>query len=162
MQYGKTKMKKVYLETSFFSFYYDERPESSYRSQVTRDWWEHERHRYDLVTSYVSIEEAGLPVYPNWEKVKALAEQVPVLAEAPDIGGIVKVYLEHQLMPQDDVADALHLAIASYHEVDYLLTWNCRHIANVNKYEHIRAINLRLGLLTPFLITPELLFAEDE
>ncbi len=155
-------MKKVYLETSFFSFYYDERPESSYRSRVTRDWWEHERDKFELVTSYITLEEAGQPVYPNWEEVKKLVEQVDVLAEVPDISGIVKVYLEHQLMPRDDVADALHLAIASYHEVDYLLTWNCRHIANANKYEHIRAINLKLGLLTPLLITPELLFAEEE
>lgn len=155
-------MKKVYLETSFFSFYYDERPECAYQRERTRKWWKNERHRYDLVTSYITLEEAGEPVYPNWEKVKAMADKVPILAEVHDVAGIVNVYLEHHLMPKNDAADAFHLAIASYHEVDYLLTWNCKHIANANKYEHIRAVNLRLGLLTPFLITPDLLFSEDE
>ncbi len=154
-------MKKVYLETSIFSFYYDDRPACSHQHEVTRKWWKWERYKYDLVTSYVALDETAEPVYPNWQKVVALAETVPVLAEVPDIEGIVKIYLDHHLMPRNDVADAFHLAIASYHEVDYLLTWNCKHIANANKFEHIRAINLRLGLLTPLLITPDLLFSEE-
>jgi hypothetical protein len=65
-------------------------------------------------------------------------------------------------MPADDAGDAAHLAIASYHGVDYLLTWNCRHLANANKFAHIREINRRLGLLTPELVTPEQLFMEEE
>jgi predicted nucleic acid-binding protein len=89
-----------------------------------------------------------------------LALGVPVLADAPELKGIVRLYLEHQLMPQDDAGDALHLAIASFHAVDYLMTWNCRHLANANKFEHICRINLRLGLLTPLIVTPAQLFEE--
>jgi len=155
-------MKTVYLETTVFSFYYDERPASSYRRDVTREWWDQESHRYYLVTSYMTLEEVGQPVYPNWEKVRALADGVPVLQNTPEIEGIVNIYLEHCLMPQNDMGDAFHLAMACYYEVDYLLTWNCKHIANANKYEHIRGVNLRLGLLTPLLITPEQLFTEEE
>ena len=99
-------------------------------------------------------------MYPNWEKVATLAEQVQVLEETPEIRGIVKVYLENKLMPADDVGDAAHLAIASFYSVDFLLTWNCIHLANANKMEHIRRINMRLGLLSPELITPEQLFME--
>jgi hypothetical protein len=65
-------------------------------------------------------------------------------------------------MPADDAGDAAHLAVASYHGVDYLLTWNCRHLANANKFEHIRVINRRLGLMTPELVTPEQLFEETQ
>jgi hypothetical protein len=70
--------------------------------------------------------------------------------------------MEQQIMPADDAGDAAHLAVASYHGVDYLLTWNCRHLANANKFEHIRVINRRLGLMTPELVTPEQLFEETQ
>ena len=58
--------------------------------------------------------------------------------------------------------DALHLALASFHKCDFLLTWNCAHIANANKFEHIRIINARLGLFVPALVTPIELCAEDK
>ena len=74
--------------------------------------------------------------------------------------GIIKAYVDHRLMPASDVGEAAHLAIASFHAVDYLLTWNCRHLANANKFEQIRSINRRLGLLTPELVTPEQMFEE--
>jgi hypothetical protein len=70
-------------------------------------------------------------------------------------------YQEHLLMPMGTTGDALHLATASFHEIDYLLTWNCKHLANTNKIRHIRVINMRLGLWTPTLLTPEMLRGED-
>jgi hypothetical protein len=57
-------------------------------------------------------------------------------------------------MPQDPAGDALHLALASYYRVDVLLTWNCLHIANPNKMDHIRLVNFELGLPMPLLTTP--------
>ena len=84
-----------------------------------------------------------------------------MLEDVPEIRGIVKVYLENKLMPADDFGDAAHLAIASFYSIDFLLTWNCIHLANANKSEHIRKINMRLGLLSPDLITPEQLYMED-
>jgi hypothetical protein len=57
-------------------------------------------------------------------------------------------------MPADPVGDALHLAAASYHKCDFLLTWNSRHLANANKFAHIRRINTMLSLFVPMLVTP--------
>ena len=57
-------------------------------------------------------------------------------------------------MPQDVLGDALHLALASYHKCDYLLTWNCKHLANPNKFKHMRIVNTSLGLYTPEITTP--------
>jgi len=57
-------------------------------------------------------------------------------------------------MPADPRGDALHLAVASFHKADFLLTWNCNHIANPNKFDHIRRVNTMLGLFTPELVTP--------
>jgi len=157
---GVDSGKSVYVETSVFSFYHDVRAASAYRRSVTRAWWKSERRRYNVFTSRFTVEEAGAPVYPGWRKVLALARSVEVLEVTDELGGIIKAYIDHQLMPADDAGDAAHLAIASYHAVDYLLTWNCQHLANANKFEHIRSINRRLGLLTPELVTPEQLFEE--
>jgi predicted nucleic acid-binding protein len=153
--------KSVYLDSTVSSFYYDEREGSRYRRQISVDWWDTQRRHYDLYTSFLVLQEVANPVYTGWEKVAALAEQVPLLEAAPEIRGIVKVYLENKPMPAGDAGDAVHLALASYHSMDYLLTRNCLHLANANKVEHIRRINMRLGLLTPNLITPEQLFVEE-
>lgn len=152
--------KTVYLETTVFSFYYDERPECAWRRQVTRSWWRSQKRSYRIGTSAFAVEELSQPVYPGWQKVAGLARSVPVFDVVEDIAGIIDVYLEQHVMPADDAGDAAHLAVASYHGVDYLLTWNCRHLANANKFEHIRIVNRRLGLLTPEIVTPEQLFGE--
>jgi hypothetical protein len=66
-------------------------------------------------------------------------------------------------MPAGPAGDALHLAIASYHKCDFLVTWNCRHLANAKKFGHLRKINTLLGLFIPALVTPlELLGESDE
>ena len=63
-------------------------------------------------------------------------------------------YIQHKAMPKDPAGDALHLALASYHKCDFLLTWNCNHLANANKFTHIQRLNTLLGLFTPGLVTP--------
>jgi hypothetical protein len=65
-------------------------------------------------------------------------------------------------MPEDPAGDALHLALASFPKCDYLVTWNCRRLANANKCGHIREINRRLGLKSPDLVTPQELLGEYE
>ncbi len=151
----------VYLDSTIFSFYYDARPGSVHRRDITVDWWKTQRRFYDVYTSYFVLKEVGNPVYPDFENVSALAQGVPVLEIVSEIRGIVTVYLENKLMPSDDAGDAAHLAMASFYAMDFLLTWNCLHLANANKVAHIRSINMRLGLLTPQIITPEQLYMEE-
>lgn len=72
-------------------------------------------------------------------------------------------YLRHKLMPRNPSGDALHLALASYYECDLIVTWNCKHLANANKFMHIRQINHRMGLSVPEIVTPlELLKRTDD
>jgi len=79
-----------------------------------------------------------------------------------EIEEIVDEYISHHIMPNDPKCDALHLALASYHQCHFLLTWNCAHLANANIFEHIRHINTMLGLYVPILTTPfELLHWEE-
>jgi hypothetical protein len=89
-----------------------------------------------------------------------LLNDIPFLIVESEIAEITDVYIRHKVMPNDPTGDALHLAIASYHKCDYLLTWNCKHIANANKFEHIKRINMLLGVFMPNLITPLELLGE--
>ncbi len=64
-------------------------------------------------------------------------------------------------MPKDPGGDALHLAVASFHKCDFLVTWNCKHLANANKFGHIRQVNDILGIGNPTLVTPLELLNEN-
>jgi predicted nucleic acid-binding protein len=156
---------KVYIETSIPSFYYEERPEPDMvaRKLWTRQWWEQSGSYYSLVTSVAVLDELRQGTYPNKTAVLDLVNTLPLIPVTQEIVEIVQTYIQHHVMPQDPVGDALHLALASYHKCDFLLTWNCRHLANANKFGHIRRVNALLGLYVPALVTSlELLGDSDE
>lgn len=71
-------------------------------------------------------------------------------------------YIQEKVMPRSLAGDAHHLASASFYSVDFLLTWNCNHLANANKFRHIQIINARLGLKNPYIVTPQQLVKEQE
>jgi hypothetical protein len=90
-----------------------------------------------------------------------MVESLPLLPITDEVVEIARLYVRHRLMPEAVGGDALHLAVASLHEMDYLLTWNVRHLANPNKIEHMTVINRRLGLLSPVILSPEELWMEE-
>ncbi len=155
---------KVYIETSIPSFYYEARtePDMVARRQWTRQWWDEFRHRYFLVTSPAVLDELSYGDYPNKEDAVGLVRDVPLVPVEPEVTEIVETYIRQQVMPSDPVGDALHLALASYHKCDFLVTWNCRHLANANKFGHIRRVNVMLGLYVPSLVTPLELLGEGK
>lgn len=91
----------------------------------------------------------------------AFATSLIMLPLTDEVRGVAKIYAERLVMPKSHLGDALHLAIASVYEMDYLMTWNCRHLANPNKVSHIAEINRRLGLMVPQMVTPAMLYPED-
>ncbi len=150
----------VYIETTIPSYYHETRGDARavVWREFTRDWWDRERGNFDCYTSDFSVLELQKGNHPNREQKVALIEDLPRLDYAEEIDEIIEIYIKNLVMPADAQGDAAHLAMASYHSIDYLLTWNCRNLANANKYGHIQRINLRLGLATPLIITPEQLF----
>lgn len=148
--------KRVYIETTIPSFYYEARkePEMIARRNWTRDWWNRDAQKYELVTSEPVLEELKKGFHPNKKSVTALVRNIPILTVDPEITDIVRAYIRHKVMPSDPVGDAIHLALASYHKCDFLLTWNCNHLANANKFFHIRRVNAMLSLFTPSIVTP--------
>lgn len=150
-------METVYIETTIPSFYFERReaPEMVARRNWTCQWWdERGRTEYDKVTSQAVVDELTRGLFPGKDDALALIGDLDLLPIVEEIEETVTVYLSHHLMPQDAVGDALHLALASYYGCDYLLTWNCKHLANANKYRHIRRINAMMDLVTPNLVTP--------
>ena len=128
----------------------------------TRQWWDHERRNYDLFTSVPVLEELERGRQPCRRQALEMLAGIPVLPLNRDIEGAADVYVESTVMPSDPRGDALHLALASYHRCHFLLTWNCAHLANANKFEHIRHVNMMLGLFVPSLVTPVQLLREEK
>lgn len=155
---------KIYIETTIPSFYFETRRnvECISRRNWTRRWWDDQRHEYELATSLVVRGELSDPKYPETKRRNALAlvDELPLLDLASQIDEIVDVYVGNLLMPQQPTADAIHLALASFYGCDVLLTWNCVHLANPNKFRHIESINKRLKLTVPAVITPLELLGE--
>ncbi len=147
---------RTYIETTIPSFYHEIRtePEMVARRQWTREWWDNHRVGYACVTSIPVIEELETGEHPKKPETLNLVSGLPLLAIEVPIGEIVDTYVRRHVMPRDPRGDALHLALASYHRCQFLLTWNCEHLANANKQEHIRHVNTLLGLPVPILTTP--------
>lgn len=154
--------KSVYLDSTIASHYFDERPELRFVVDVTKSWWDNQRVNYDLFTSEYSLFELQQGQYPNKSAVLDLVGAVKVFPTDDEIASIAEVYMKEYVMPKGAAGDAFHLACASLHKVDYLLTWNCQHLANANKGQHIHVTNAKLGIFTPAIVTPLQLFQEEE
>jgi len=117
-----------------------------------------------LVSSQAVINELNNGDYPDSKRQNCLAllDDLTFLPIEEEIALIVKTYLQHKLMPDDTSGDALHLAIASNHKCDILLSWNCKNLANANKFNHIRYVNNLLLLYVPILTTPLELLGETD
>lgn len=146
--------KTVYIDTTIPSYYVDKRKELKLHTDRTQEWWDNERFLYDIYTSDFVILELSEGKYPNQDKAIKLVENIPRLEPIEKLEDIVSVYLLHKLMPSNDIRDAFHLAFASFYKMDYLITWNCEHLANAHKQNHIRIINFQLGFNIPLIITP--------
>lgn len=148
-------MPRVYIETTIPSYYFETRTTATAVAwrKATREWWA-QASTFELVTSRFVLNELSLAPPSKRDDCLALLRGVRVLPEPDRVALVIREYIRHALMPADDVGDAAHLAMASLHRVDFLLTWNCKHLANANKIPHIQSINRRLGLGVPILATP--------
>ena len=158
-------MPRVYIETSIVS--YLRQPTSGQiitaaRQLLTRRWWEEERSHYELVTSQYVIDEAadGDPRLAR-ERLDSLAG-IPLLQLGPEIDAIAEEITSRAILPSKAQVDALHIAAAAHHRIDYLLTWNCTHIANARILPGIRDVLSDLGCFVPIICTPEEMVDDDQ
>jgi len=157
---------KVYLETSIVS-YLTARPTNNLIAaawqQETLNWWETQRHRFDLYISAVVQEEASRgDGAAASRRLEALAG-IPLLPFTEEAVNLSKALIQQGGLPAKALDDALHISLAAVHGMDYLLTWNCRHIDNAEKKPIIRRICQAYGLVCPEIATPiELMGANED
>jgi hypothetical protein len=157
--------KTVYIETSIVS-YLTARPSSDLLAaawqKTTVDWWETQRSRFDLYTSDVVLEEAGRGDSDAVaRRLEALAG-IPLLAVTDAVPALSKVLIREGALPTKAVGDSLHIALSAVHGIDYLLTWNCRHIDNAEMKPVIRGVCITQGHTCPEICTPQELMGMSE
>jgi predicted nucleic acid-binding protein len=155
----------VYVETSIIS-YLAARPSrdvvTAGHQQTTHEWWANERNGFLLKTSSLVLREAsaGDPMAAaarlHWLR------DIPLLTITPEAERLSEALLSQAALPSKAAADALHIATAAVHRANYLLTWNCTHIANAIKRPQIERICRELGYEPPVLCTPEELTGGQE
>ena len=157
-------METVYIETTIPSLYFDDRSDAKTiaRREWTRNWWDKHRQRYRLYIGAPVIEELSRGAHPQKSEKLGLLAGIEILRVTGRVAEAVEVYIDRYVMPRDPFGDAAHLALASVYKCDYLLTWNCVHLANANKAGHIRMVNTLLGLHVPQLVTPIELAGDEE
>lgn len=158
-------MPTVYIETSIVSFLRKNpraAPDSVLRQQITRAWWDSHRHRYELVTAQYVVDECntGNATFAA-ERLEVLS-QIPLLSLGDDIDRLAAEILLRAILPADALLDALHIACAAVNRVDYLLTWNCRHIANPMILPRVFRTLDDFGLPFPVICTPKDMMDEFE
>lgn len=149
--------RKIYVETSVIS-YLTTRPSKTIigaaHQQITLAWWEL-RSDYELLVSQSVWQEcaAGDPVAA--QKRLTVLDGISVLAITQDMIDLARSLIEQAIIPVKAIEDALHIAVSTLHHVDFLLTWNCRHIANPVIQEKIAVYLEQHGLFLPIICTPE-------
>ena len=148
--------KRIYIDTSIPSSYYTLRTDEDAlaKQRMTRQWWNEYANQFSLTSSVAVIGELTRGRSEATQMRRALIESIELLPITNQIQQIAQIYIDKLIMPQDPHGDALHVAIASFYDVNALLTWNFSHIANPNKIHLIQRINHELGLSTPDLTAP--------
>ena len=149
---------KVYLETSVIS-YLTARPSRDVvklaKQELTREWWRENAAHFDLYISPPVMDEikAGNPEAAG-QRLSAV-DELPVLEVNADILMLYQYLLSAKIVPQKAAADAFHIAIAAYHGMSYLLTWNFKHINNAAMREKVTAAVEKAGYTEARTVTPE-------
>ena len=153
---------RLYVETTIPS-YLTARPSRDTvlagQQEATRRWWEEKRGNYDLYVSELVLEEtaAGDPAMAA-ARHAALAG-LPQLAQTPEVDALATRLLERGIIPPSAAPDAEHIALAVVHAMNFLLTWNCKHIANALHRRRVEAVCAEAGLVCPIICTPHHLIA---
>ena len=153
---------RLYIETTIPS-YLTARPSRDTilagQQETTRRWWEKKRREYDLYVSELVLEEtsAGDPAMAAARH--AVLAGLPQLAQTPEVDALAARLLEQGIVPPSAAPDAEHIALAAVHAMNFLLTWNCKHIANAFHRRRVEAVCAEAGFACPIICTPQSLIA---
>ena len=157
--------KSVYIESSVIS-YLTARPSRDLviagHQAVAAEWWNERRLRYDVFISPLVVEEISAgDASAAEERVRVIAD-IPSVTIAAEAESLASALLASNAVPANSARDALHVAIAATQGIDYLITWNFRHINNASTRTMVVNVVSDFGLVCPVLCSPEELIGEDD
>lgn len=148
---------KLYIETTIPSYLTARRSRDlrlAADQEATLEWWEDRRDEYEVFVSPAVIAEVRVGDPEFAAKRLTLLDGIPELGTAKEVTELAARLLSDQIIPKIAAADALHLAYSAVHGLDFLLTWNCKHIHNLKLERRIEAACRRLGFTCPIICTP--------
>ena len=155
--------RRIYIETTIPS-YLTARPSrdivQAARQQLTREWWDVERRNYDLCISQIVLDEAAVGDAEAAQRRMAVIDTLPLLDLTFEVDGLAETIMQSGLLPASASRDAVHIAVTAVHQVHFLLTWNCRHIANATIFRDLQHIIMSAGYDVPVICTPEELLGD--
>ncbi len=157
--------KSVYIETSIISYLTSRSSRdlvaAAWQSETAR-WWELQRPTFDLYVSELVAREAARGDSVAAAKRLAVVQELPLLHISEEVIRFSNALVESSIVPTRAADDAIHIALAAVHGVDFLLTWNCRHIDNAVAKIEIRRMCVKSGYQCPEICTPSELMGEHE
>ncbi|MBL9114337.1 MAG: type II toxin-antitoxin system VapC family toxin [Verrucomicrobiaceae bacterium] len=158
-------MPSAYIETTIPS-YYVARPSMNViqaaRQASTRAWWDGGCSSFDLFTSQEVLQEARLGDADMARQRLELLSPLPKLELTDQVGALAQTLIDAGLVPEKAASDAVHIAVASVHQMNYIVTWNFKHIANPYTRDRLRAVVADAGFHLPVMSSPEELIQYDE
>lgn len=155
---------RIYIESTIPS-YVVARPArdllQAARQQLTRDWWEFKRRDHELFTSQIVLDEVAAGEREMANSRLELLVGLPVVELTPAAETLTEKILKSGLLPRNADGDAAHIALATVHELDILLSWNCRHIANAAIQARLRTLANAAGFDLPVICTPDEMMETD-
>jgi hypothetical protein len=157
-------MARVYLETSFVSACVTVRTDaaSEYRRAVSLEWWTTQASRHQPLVSDEVVAELSDPLFSRSADAMRLIDGLESLRVSEEVVGLAAVLVREKVMPGPVKGDAIHVALAVVHRVEYVLSWNVRHLSNPNKIRHLATVCLRVGAIPPQIMTPDMLWEMDD
>ncbi|MGB3238689.1 MAG: type II toxin-antitoxin system VapC family toxin [Geitlerinemataceae cyanobacterium] len=147
----------VYIETSIVGYLTARSTKNlivAANTETTRDWWDSRRSAFTLYISQVVLDEVMLGDAEIAEKRLEALQGFPLLELSDAVEDLAAQFLSRSNLPPKAAADAVHIATATVHGMDYLLTWNCKHIANARIQKKLAEICLDFEYELPTICTP--------
>jgi hypothetical protein len=158
-------METVYIETTIASFLVARTKENTLSRQWqiwTKDWWQLRRSYFECVTSPEVLREAADGDKEMSRKRLEMLKALTVLEWTPMVDEMANDFLNAGALPQKAKADAEHLAFATIYDINYLLTWNLKHLANAMIQARLKPVAKRRGFELPIVCTPLQLMGKIE
>jgi predicted nucleic acid-binding protein len=153
----------IYIETTVISYLTSRQSRDlivAAHQQITQEWWETRRNFFNLFISELVIREAGSGDKTAAQRRLAAVNEIPLLELNEGVLTLAGNLVVEKAIPENAKEDALHIALATVHGMDYILTWNCRHIANAELRTAVSSICAFHGYQSPIICTPEELMGE--